>query len=78
MVVSEGTAGKARGRVSGVGNHLGKGPGQVQLFPLSTGHGGQVAMQPLFWPPGTSMLNMNMFFIKTIQGLRQNSHFSSL
>jgi len=67
MVASEAAVGKVRGHVSGVGTHLEKGPGQVQFFPLSPGHGGQVATQPLFWPPGSSMLNM--FFMKTIQGL---------
>lgn len=62
--------GKARAQVSGVGTHFEKGPGQVQLFSLSIGRGGQVATQLLFWPPGSSMLSMSMFFIMTIQGLR--------
>lgn len=69
MVASEIAVGKASGQVSGVGAHLEEGPGQVQLFSLSIGCGGWVATQPLFWPPGSSMLNINMFFIKTIEGL---------
>lgn len=63
MVAGKVVMGKVRGQVSGVTGSLEKGPVLDWLFPLSTwgqhGYGGQVATLHLFWPPGSSLLNIN-------------------